>query len=538
MAHSAFSSKAALTALFCYLTTSVNGHSWVEQLTLIAPNGTFVGEPGFPRGNVLRTDPGFSDTAMVNLLPPNGGKVLPTDKMCRESQQSQTQSDGSPRLQAGPGDAVALRFQENGHVSLPETQPGKPDNRGYIYVYGTTDPKPDDTFLSIHKVWNADGTGGDKRGVLLSTQNYDDGRCYQVNGGEISTQRQAEFAHEADPLMGGDLWCQQDIALPKDAPSGKPYTLYWVWDWPTQAGVDPGLPDGKEEIYTTCMDIDIVADVGAQKVATGGEKYIDDQSLNNAAIPSQMAQLREPAAVPGGSENAPKGGDSTATEAATQPTATSNEAGQATVTETVTVTASSPPERITEKVTVTQTVDAPISSTTEPYKLPIIGVPEQSTTDTFEPTTTQKAPIATPGGPGAIPEGPAPGPAKPTFTPETPTPPSELPPKGPQGSAPTPVDPVPTPDTTLTTTTTSTSETPALVIIPITETPADPSPTPSAPQIVTFSRAVNGRFRITTQAVQVEPEQTPSPSTTVYQVSSTPTISTRPSFYRRSASTS
>lgn len=378
MTRSSLSGKAAaLTALFCFL-TSVNGHSWVEQLTVIAPNGTFVGEPGFPRGNVLRTDPGFSDTAMVNLIPPNGrpdiNKVLPTDKMCRESQQTQTQTDGSPRLQASPGDAVALRFQENGHVTLPENQPGKPENRGNIYVYGTTDPKPDDTFLSIHKVWNADGTGGDKRGVLLSTQNYDDGRCYQINGGEISTQRQAKFPHEADQLMGGDMWCQQDIALPENAPSGKPYTLYWVWDWPTKAGVDPGLPDGKTEIYTTCMDIDITANAGVQKAAVGGNNYVEDQPLNNAAIPSQMSQLHQPAALPSGGEDAPKGGDSTATKPATAPTATSNDAGQATVTETVTVTASNTPETITEKVTVTQTVDArPSATEAEASKLPVIG---------------------------------------------------------------------------------------------------------------------------------------------------------------------
>jgi hypothetical protein len=366
-------SKAALVALFCFL-TSVDGHSWVEQLMVIAPNGTFVGEPGYPRGNVLRTDPGFSDTAMVNLIPPNGraniNQVLPTDKMCRESQQTQTQTDGSPRLKAGPGDAVALRFQENGHVTLPETQLGKPDNRGYIYVYGTTDPKPDDTLLSIHKVWNADGTGGDKRGVLLSTQNYDDGRCYQVNGGEISTQRQTEFPHEADQLMGADMWCQQDIALPKDAPSGKPYTLYWVWDWPTKAGVDPGLPDGKAEIYTTCMDVDVVPDIGVQKAAIGQEKYIDDQSLNNAAIPSQMEQLRQPAALPSGVETAPNGGHSTAT----KPTVTASDGGQASVTATVTVTVSSPAETVTEKVTVTQTVgDSPSSTKTEVPKLPVIG---------------------------------------------------------------------------------------------------------------------------------------------------------------------
>ena len=39
----------ALVALTAF-TISINAHTWVEQLTVIDPNGTFVGAPGFPRG--------------------------------------------------------------------------------------------------------------------------------------------------------------------------------------------------------------------------------------------------------------------------------------------------------------------------------------------------------------------------------------------------------------------------------------------------------------------------------------------------------
>ena len=55
-------------------------------------------------------------------------------------------------------------YQENGHVTLPDNQPGKPANRGTVFVYGTTQPSPTDTLLAIHRVWNAAGTGGDQRG--------------------------------------------------------------------------------------------------------------------------------------------------------------------------------------------------------------------------------------------------------------------------------------------------------------------------------------------------------------------------------------
>ncbi len=226
---------------------------------------------------------------MSYLIPPNGraNEILPTDKLCKDSQQEQKQTDGSPRLKAAGGSFVALRYQENGHVSIPEGQLGKPENRGTVYIYGTTEPKVGETLLDIHKVWNKDGSGGDKRGVLLAEQPYDDGQCYQINGGKISATRQKEFGHPANQLQGLDLWCQNDVKLPADAPSGKPYTLYWVWDWPTVPGGDPGLPKGKAEIYTTCMDVDIT-ETNQQKSVGGVARYADDQPIENAAIKSYM----------------------------------------------------------------------------------------------------------------------------------------------------------------------------------------------------------------------------------------------------------
>ncbi|KAJ5574279.1 uncharacterized protein N7459_008706 [Penicillium hispanicum] len=275
------------------LVTYVNAHSWVEQMTVIAANGTFIGAPGYARGNYLRTAPGFSDLTMTYLIPPDGrtnvNRILSTDKLCKSTQQNQTQTKGSPRLRASAGDAIALRYQENGHVTLPQNQPGKPPNRGTVYVYGTTQPKIGETLLDVHGAWNVDGTGGDRRGVLLSKQNFDDGRCYQINNGNISEYRQEKFPHQANQLMGADLWCQQDIQLPATASSGKLYTLYWVWDWPTSPGVDPTYPQGKKEIYTTCMDVEVEASstVHAEML----DHYASGQDLNRAAIPSEFADL-------------------------------------------------------------------------------------------------------------------------------------------------------------------------------------------------------------------------------------------------------
>ncbi|KAL8688600.1 MAG: hypothetical protein Q9218_005533 [Villophora microphyllina] len=368
-----FTTKSSIALVAATLAASTSAHSWVEDMRVIANNGSFVGQPGYPRAFAKR-GPGVNvDKEMVSLLPPNGGpagnKILDSDPICMPSQQQPKQSDGSPMLNAAPGDMVALRYQENGHVTLPENSPGKAANRGTIYIYGTTQPKPDDKFNAIHKVWNADGTGGDKRGKLLATESYDDGQCYQINGGAISTQRQAQFKHAADPLMGQDLWCQNNFKIPKDAPSGKPYTVYWVWDWDTAPGA--GSPQGVIQKYTTCMDIGIAQGQGSQSHAanTGAVSFAMGQDLNMAAIPQYVQQLatsdnvflpgsanREaaPMAVPGSSQAAapPMSPSSMPAAAAPAPAMSQSSMPAAASQMTVTVTAPAP------AMTVTVTADA------------------------------------------------------------------------------------------------------------------------------------------------------------------------------------
>lgn len=314
-----FTLKSSFALAAATLLASANAHSWIEEMSVVAKNGTFVGEPGYPRAFQKRAAGVSPDKAMVYLLPPNGrptgNKILDSDPMCMPSQQQPKQSDGSPMLKAAAGDMVALRYQENGHVTLPENQPGKAPNRGTVYLYGTTDPKPDDKFLSIHKVWNPQGTGGDKRGKLLATEPFDDGQCYQINGGPISTQRQAEFKHQGDAIMGMDLWCQNNFKIPQDAPSGKPYTVYWVWEWDTAPGT-PGQPQGLQEKYTTCMDISIDGKSATQSTLFGSTtaQFAKDQDINFAAIPKYVEQLNAGSDifVPGSAPDRATGGASSA----------------------------------------------------------------------------------------------------------------------------------------------------------------------------------------------------------------------------------
>jgi hypothetical protein len=270
---------------------TVLAHTWIDDMHVIGRNGTLIGASGYPRGYLQRTAGVDPDAAMVWLLPPNdaahAGKILATDAMCKPSQSIGSQTSGSPSLIAAPGDNVALRYQENGHVTLPQNQPGKPDNRGTIYIYGTQKPSNSDTLLEIHKVWNAEGTGGDGRGVLLATRNFDDGQCYQVNDGTISTQRQAQFPHTAEALMGVNLWCQSDFQIPTTISTSSPLTIYWVWDWPTAAGT-AGVPDGKPEIYTTCMDITLSGSTDNVVSSSNPVSFIEGQDLNIVAIASEL----------------------------------------------------------------------------------------------------------------------------------------------------------------------------------------------------------------------------------------------------------
>ncbi|CAN9224292.1 unnamed protein product [Alternaria alternata] len=246
------------------------GHSWIEQLRNVNDKGEYVGEYGYPRGMVAKTDPGYSGTSMNYEIPGDKtpGNVFITNStlLCHEKQRKQEQSqDKYPRLQATPGGFVAMRYTENGHVSLPNNQLGKPKKGGTIFVYGTTSPKEDEHLVTVLS-WTQDGQGGDKRGKLLTMNNFDDGRCYEQNDSPIATERKKSDPNFAmgQAVEGAPgnypLSCETNVQIPDSAEMGKPYTIYWVWQWNTASGkIDPSYPNGKDEYYSTCIDVDVAS---------------------------------------------------------------------------------------------------------------------------------------------------------------------------------------------------------------------------------------------------------------------------------------
>ncbi|KJZ77425.1 hypothetical protein HIM_03149 [Hirsutella minnesotensis 3608] len=301
----------SVAALLAFAASSVTAHSWIESAYKVAPNGTFIGAPGFPRGYIPRTDPGFSDKQAQNQLP-EGGVYKGTEVLNKSPLDPNPKQ---PMLQAAAGDKVAILHLENGHVTLPQNQANKPLNRGTIFLYGTTQPKAQEKLFDVHLKWNQDGTGGDKRGKLLATRNYDDGQCFQDNKQNLAQQRVTQSADDGAKL-DKELKCQSAITIPADAKPGTIYTVYWYWDWPTlnpdkidmqatKQGQFPWggsfvrgdkVPNGwtKEDItinesYASTIDIKIVPRLPGLVAAEGGENsFVNKQDIYMSGIKKQL----------------------------------------------------------------------------------------------------------------------------------------------------------------------------------------------------------------------------------------------------------
>lgn len=282
-------------AVLALLFQKTTAHTWADELRVIARNGTFT-STGYPRGFIPRKAGSSPDKSVYQLQ-----NVISNDApICGPGQMPGTPVDPAyPVLSASPGDYVAIRYQENGHVTEPTQadtdKAGKGFGSGLVYVYGTADSKATDAYNSIHKVWNKDGTGGDKRGKLLAVQYFDDMACYlagNANGNlfvdaptnktTLAMVREKAYTHDiSNPLQGQSIWCQTDFQIPAEAQANKDYSIYWVWDWPTM-----DKATGKQllnQSYTACADIAITGAVNTEPLA-----YVAPQDLNRAAQWSQM----------------------------------------------------------------------------------------------------------------------------------------------------------------------------------------------------------------------------------------------------------
>lgn len=217
-----------LLAILSFAAPLVDAHSWVESVYKIDPaTRKFFGAPGYPRGgDFRRLSQGnvLTDEQYIHRLPPNG--VWSGDENINKRPISES-APPEEILEVSPGDFIAIQHLENGHVS--EVGEGRALNGGTLFIYGTSEPKDEEKIFDIHLKWNEDGTGGDKRGRLLATRNFDDKQCYEGNGRPVALERSKALGTEAMKTLP----CQSDIQLPDDLAPGSTYTMYWYWDWPT-----------------------------------------------------------------------------------------------------------------------------------------------------------------------------------------------------------------------------------------------------------------------------------------------------------------
>nr|POF17458.1 hypothetical protein CFP56_12872 [Quercus suber] len=292
----------ALAFAIIFLARPVVGHTWIEEMQVIGLNGSYAGDRGYSRGYVARTDPTFNGFSDNYLVPQVGVRINGSDSLCHPSQRASNYTNPAyPMLKAAAGDYVAMKYLENGHVTLPENQAGKPANGGTVYVYGTYHPADDEKLVDVLQ-WTRDGSGGNGKGFLMAAQNFDDGRCHQINCGNISTYRQIHFpSHQiGQPTSTMEQWCETDLELPTSLTEGT-LAVYWVWQWPTEPNADCTYPDGKDEYYTTCSDMQIVGEQDEEVIATAAAVHTlvqeAPQSTAVAEYKSRTAATTSPVVI-------------------------------------------------------------------------------------------------------------------------------------------------------------------------------------------------------------------------------------------------
>ncbi|TLD12530.1 uncharacterized protein PgNI_04339 [Pyricularia grisea] len=301
------STSGALSALLL-LAGEATAHSWPETIQRIGKKGEFLEPKGYTRNfrpREGREDENFSK----NLGGPNDPIKGP---LCNPA--LGTKADGYknakyPKLKAAPGEMIAIRYLENGHVTGPDLK--KPTNRGTVYIYATTEPRDGQAIQDVHKKWTADGQGGDKKGRLLAMRNYDDGRCFEGNNNKDESKRRSALPGFTQPGKDSSVhnWCQNDIKLPADIKKGD-LTIYWVWDFSltdkeNTAKTSDDLNGAKvvsKEFYSSCMEIALDESIKSNEPFQFDEK----QNFKDAADPKQLTMGLPDGAPKGGAAATPK----------------------------------------------------------------------------------------------------------------------------------------------------------------------------------------------------------------------------------------
>ncbi|TLD27064.1 hypothetical protein PspLS_04417 [Pyricularia sp. CBS 133598] len=297
----AISASGTLSALIL-LAGEANAHSWPEAIQRIGKNGEFLEPKGYTR-NFRPRGGAVDDNFSKNLGGPNDPIKGPLCNPVLGKMADGYKNAKFPKLKAAPGETIAIRYLENGHVTGPDLM--KPKNRGTVYIYATTEPRDGQAIQDVYQKWTADGQGGDKKGRLLAKRNYDDERCFEGKNNKPESNRRQALPGFTQPGKDSDIhnWCQNDIKLPADITKGD-LTIYWVWDFSITDKENTALTSDNlngakvvsKEFYSSCMEITLDDKIKSNEPF----KFDDKQNLKNAADPKQLTM--------GLPDGAPKGG--------------------------------------------------------------------------------------------------------------------------------------------------------------------------------------------------------------------------------------
>lgn len=152
--------------------------------------------------------------------------------ICDPDQQSQTYSAQYPMLTIAAGDSFVANYTENGHVTKDVLAPdNKPHPGNYTWYLAANSAASPDSMSTYGSLFSA--------GQVVATGNFDDGVC----------------AEDATKGRAGPRNCQSVVTVPASLAAGS-YELIWLWNFPKVAGV--------VEMYSSCMDIQVVTNDGTQ----------------------------------------------------------------------------------------------------------------------------------------------------------------------------------------------------------------------------------------------------------------------------------
>jgi len=186
-----------------------------------------------------------------------------------------------PRLQAKAGDQLVANYTENGHVTQDKLPPDNKPHPGNYSWFWTGKPFTGSTTDGSQLLLFDDLNAGNR---LSGPSNFDDGRC----------------AENDDNTLGrtGPTNCQSHFTIPAGTAPGI-YALYWVWDFTKLTAVDPSYL----ELYTSCMDVEVVAGDGTPSVSAPALAPAPPPPASNAntgSTSTTLVTMISPAAAAGG----------------------------------------------------------------------------------------------------------------------------------------------------------------------------------------------------------------------------------------------